>query len=178
MKSRFFLSTCLVTIVFCFVFAAPAQKRHAGAVRSSTVRAINLDALKKLLNPASAKRRPLLVNFWATWCGPCRDEFPDLVKIDAENRNRDFQFVSISLDDISDIKTVVPQFLKEMKAKMPVYLLKGAEPEDIVKAVDPSWGGALPATFVFDGEGKIVFRHMGQINPDELRSELKKVAAK
>ena len=83
--------------------------------------------------------------------------------------------MAISLDDISDIKTAVPKFLNEMKATMPVVLLNVNDPEPAIKAVDAAWDGQLPATFLYDKEGKIVFRHFGKIKPDELRAALDKV---
>ena len=61
--------------------------------------------------------RPLLVNFWATWCDPCREEFPDLVKIDADFRRKGLDFITVSLDDLSEIKTEVPKFLRRCRRK-------------------------------------------------------------
>jgi thiol-disulfide isomerase/thioredoxin len=120
-----------------------------------------------------------LVNFWATWCDPCREEFPDLVKVDNDYRGKGLNFIAISLDDVSDIKSAVPQFLKEMKATMPVVLLNVNDPEPAIKIVDASWDGQLPATFLYDKEGKVIFRHFGRIQPDELRAAIdKQVIAK
>src|SRR5882762_11230191 len=115
-------------------FAAPAQTRKNRAAKPSSavtaslpvVREIDTDALKALLKRDS--QRPLLVNFWATWCDPCRDEFPDLVKIDEDYRSKGLDFIAISLDDPPDIKTEVPKFLRQMHATMPAYLLN-ADPE-------------------------------------------------
>jgi thiol-disulfide isomerase/thioredoxin len=121
--------------------------------------------------------RPLLVNFWATWCEPCRTEFPDLVKIDAEFRPRGLEFVVVSVDDVSEIKTGVPRFLRRMRAGMPAYLLNATDTDAAVTYVDPTWGGELPATFLFDREGKVVFKHTGIVKPAELRAALEKVLA-
>ena len=84
-------------------------------------RVINAEEMQSLLKRDGT--RPLLVNFWATWCDPCREEFPDLVKIDHDYRPKGLDFIAISLDDLVDLKTEVPKFLREMKARMPVYLL-------------------------------------------------------
>jgi thiol-disulfide isomerase/thioredoxin len=136
------------------------------------VREINLEDLKKLLQRDPKDPRPLLVNFWATWCDPCREEFPDLVKVDTDYRAKGLNFVAISLDDVSDIKTAVPKFLNEMKAAMPVVLLNVNDPEPAIKLVDPVWDGQLPATFLYDKDGKVVFKHFGRINTTELRSAI------
>src|ERR1041385_8341775 len=119
------LTKSIILITLCILFVAlavPAQKTKGGAAepRKPTVSAIDTEALKTLLT--QERQKPLLVNFWATFCDPCRDEFPDLVKIDRDYRPRALEFVTISLDDVSDIKTGVPKFLDEMKATMPAYL--------------------------------------------------------
>ena len=138
------------------------------------IREINLDGLKQIIQRDPKDSRPLLINFWATWCDPCREEFPDLVKVDADYRSKGLNFVAVSLDDISDIKTVVPKFLNEMKATMPVVLLNVNDPEPAIKAVDPTWDGQLPATFLYDKQGKVVFKHFGRIDAVELRNAIDK----
>src|ERR1051325_6073575 len=159
-------------------FAAPAQS-NAGAASPSDIREIDLEGLKNILQRDPKDTRPLLVNFWATWCDPCREEFPDLVKVDNDYRGKGLNFIAISLDDVSDIKSAVPQFLKEMKATMPVVLLNVNDPEPAIKIVDATWNGQLPATFLYDKEGKVIFRHFGRIQPDELRAAIdKQVIAK
>lgn len=181
------LSILLIIAMALWVFSAqgqstapsPVSQNGPGAPASlSEIRQIDLDGLKKLLTPDAKDARPLLVNFWATWCDPCREEFPDLVKIDEDYRARkSLNFVTVSLDDVSEIKTEVPKFLKEMKATMPTVLLNVADPEPAIKAVDAAWTGQLPATFLYDKEGKVVFRHFGKINPAELRAAIDKIVA-
>src|SRR5215510_5643844 len=111
---RKLVPTCLGILLLSF--AAPAQKPGASAVKPAATAAttaslpvvseIDTDALKALLKRETS--HPLLVNFWATWCDPCRDEFPDLVKIDSEFRPKSLEFVTVSLDDMGEIKTSVP----------------------------------------------------------------------
>ena len=156
--------------------AAPTQSK-VRAAEPSDVREINLDGLKKILQRDPKDTRPLLINFWATWCDPCRDEFPDLVRLDADYRNKGLNFISVSLDDITDIKSLVPKFLTEMKAEMPVVLLNVNDPEPAIKVVDTTWDGQLPATFLYDKDGKIVFKHFGRINSQELRTAIDKQIA-
>jgi len=162
-------------------FAAPAHPQGSrgsrvkrAAVKPATVaRAITAEELPALLKPAGA--RPLLVNYWATWCDPCREEFPDLVKIDKEYRPHGLDSIAISLDDLAELKTGVPRFLRQMKVRMPVYLLNVADPEPSIKLTDPAWSGALPATFLYDAKGEIVFKHFGRFNTAELRTAIEKL---
>src|SRR5215510_3305954 len=109
------LARLVIAVSFCVLFAtfttfaAPAQKqkgRPAKPQKPVVVAPIDTDALKKILT--DLRDRPLLINFWATWCDPCRDEFPDLVKIDSEYRPKSLEFVTVSLDDMGEIKTSVP----------------------------------------------------------------------
>ncbi len=173
------LSRAVIAVCFCVLlasFAAPAQKKKGRPAKPPVVSAIDTEALKHLIS--EQRERPLLVNFWATWCDPCRDEFPDLVKIDQDYRPHSLDFVTISLDDFGDIKTSVPKFLGSMKATMPAYLLNVSDPEPAINMVDSKWGGSLPATFLYNSKGELVYKHLGRVDPDELRAEIDKLVKK
>jgi thiol-disulfide isomerase/thioredoxin len=176
-------SKAIIPIALCIMLvsvAAPAQKRKGRAAKPrkpvAVVSPIDTDALKTLLT--QQRPLPLLVNFWATFCDPCRDEFPDLVKIDRDYRPRALEFVTVSLDDVGEIKTSVPKFLDSMKATMPAYLLNATDPEPAINLVDPGWRGDLPATFLYNEKGEVVYKHIGRINPAELREAIEKVVKK
>lgn len=169
----------IVTCLLLASLAAPAQKRKYGSAKTvppPVVAAIDTDGLKSLVT--KQRSGPLLVNFWATFCDPCRAEFPDLVKIDKDYRPQSLEFVTVSLDDVTDIKTSVPKFLEEMKATMPAYLLDVNDPEPAIKLMDPRWSGALPATFLYNEKGEEVFKHYGRVDPVELRSAIEKLVKK
>jgi thiol-disulfide isomerase/thioredoxin len=158
---------------------AAAKKPNEATGKLPVVREMDLAALKKLLqrDATTTGARPLLVNFWATWCEPCREEFPDLVKIDEQYGAARLDFITISLDDVSDIEKGVPQYLQQMRARMPAYLLNVDDPETVINLVDPKWTGAMPATFLFDAHGALVFKHTGRIKPDELRTAIEAVVS-
>jgi thiol-disulfide isomerase/thioredoxin len=138
---------------------------------------LDIEGLKKLMQRGDdpSKAKPLLVNFWATWCDPCRAEFPDLVRVNDDYKNRGLEFVVVSGDDVSDIKTSVPKFLQEMHATMPAYLLNVLDMGEAINAVDTTWGGELPATYLFDKSGQVAFKHVGRVDTKELRAALDKV---
>ena len=140
------------------------------------VSAIDTEALKGLIT--QPRERPLLVNFWATFCDPCRDEFPDLVKIDKDYRPGSIEFVTVSLDDVGEIKTSVPEFLVSMKATMPAYLLDVTDPEPAINFIDRRWQGDLPATYLYNEKGELVYKHIGRVNTAELREAIEKVVKK
>src|SRR5215470_5492409 len=173
----------IIPVVLCILVAgltAPAQRKKGYGKQPDkplpVVSAIDTDALKGLIT--QQRERPLLVNFWATFCDPCRDEFPDLVKIDKDYGARSLEFFTVSLDDMSDIKTEVPKFLDAMKAKMPAYLLNVNDPEPAINLVDRKWRGDLPATFLYNEKGEVVYRHIGRVNIAELREAIDKAVKK
>ncbi|HEX8149431.1 MAG TPA: TlpA disulfide reductase family protein [Pyrinomonadaceae bacterium] len=130
-------------------------------------------ALKSLLGAGAGRARPLLVNFWATWCVPCREEFPDLVRIRGQYDEARLDFVLVSLDDPADIEKAVPEFLAEQRATaLTSYLLRASDESVAINLVDPTWSGELPATFLYDRSGAVVFKHKGRIKPAELRAAL------
>ena len=65
-----------------------------------------------------------------------------------------------------------------MNAKMPSYLLDAKDPEPAINAVDPNWGGSLPATVLYNEKGEIVFKHFGRVDTAELRSAIEKAVKK
>ena len=178
---RFVIGSAVVIVsILLLTFSAAAQSKTAHKSRSTRavkpatpVRAVNAEEMQALLKRDG--KRPLLVNYWATWCDPCRDEFPDLVKIDRDYRAKGLDFIAITLDDLVDIKTAVPKFLLAMNAKMPVYLLNVADPEPAINMVDRDWSGALPATFLYDNNGKVVYKHFGRVTSGELRAAIEKL---
>ncbi|MCA1620926.1 MAG: TlpA family protein disulfide reductase [Acidobacteria bacterium] len=155
---------------------APAKpkRRAARPAPKPEVREINADGLKALLEERAARGGILLVNFWATWCVPCREEFPDLVRIEREFAGTDgFEFITVSLDDATEIKTAVPDFLSRMRAtRMPAYLLNTTEPEAAINLVSRDWRGELPATFLFGRRGEVFYKHTGRVKPAELRKAI------
>jgi thiol-disulfide isomerase/thioredoxin len=156
--------------------AASSKKSESTGVSSSLKpQEINLEGLKSLLRRDPGKPRPLLINFWATWCDPCREEFPDLLKIETEYQKRGLDFAAVSLDFSEDVQTALPEFLRRMKAEITPYWMNLPDPEPAIKMVDPEWGGGLPSTFLYDAHGKLVFKHMGRIKPEELRKAIETV---
>jgi thiol-disulfide isomerase/thioredoxin len=95
----------------------------------------------------------VLLNNWATWCGPCREEFPDIVKLAVQYRARGLRVVLLSWD--ADAKTA-QGFLASQHVDFPAYLKDGNESDTrFVDTIEPRWTGAFPATMIYDGTGKL-----------------------
>jgi thiol-disulfide isomerase/thioredoxin len=125
---------------------------------------------------ACAERKPLLVNFWATWCDPCREEFPDLVKIDLEYKGR-IDFITISLDDVENISTTVPKFLTAMKAQMPPYLLRTDDENTFIASIAKDWQGGMPFTALYAPSGELKYYREGKVAIPMLHDQLNKLVA-
>ncbi|MGH9821486.1 MAG: thioredoxin domain-containing protein [Pyrinomonadaceae bacterium] len=174
--SFFFKTSVTIVALICFSMFGYGQKARAAAKTGASkpaVTQIDEIGLKKLLIPHG---KPLLVNFWATWCDPCREEFPELVKINADYKGK-IDFITISLDDLSDIGTEVPKFLIGMKADMPAYLLKTADEDAAMRSVSTAWAGGLPFTILFGEDGSTAYFRQGKVRPDILRMELSKATS-
>ena len=103
-------------------------------------------------------RRPgasvVVLNVWATWCLPCREEFPDLVRLEKEYRAKGLRLVLVSAD-FPDAVEGASEFLKEHGVAFDTFIKDGdVGDQDFIDGLDPRWSGALPATIVFDGAGR------------------------
>ncbi|MCX6238953.1 MAG: redoxin domain-containing protein [Bacteroidia bacterium] len=132
-----------------------------------TLEEIDAQGIKDLIkNTSSDKLR--LINIWATWCGPCITEFPDLVIIDRMYRGRPFEFVTISADK-QVRKDGALKFLQKQQASNKNYIFNKDDVYEMIEAVDPSWQGALPYTLLIEPGGKIIYRKQDTIDPFEMK---------
>ena len=150
-----------------------AGKRIPKAQQAAAPKVTLVDevGLRKLLLP---KDKPLLINFWATWCDPCREEFPDLVKFNNEYKGK-IDFLTVSLDEPEEIATTVPKFLSAMKADMPAYLLDTEDESAVISSVSKDWRGGMPFTALYDPKGGLAYFREGKVVLDDLRSEVNKL---
>jgi thiol-disulfide isomerase/thioredoxin len=114
--------------------------------------------------------RVVLLNIWATWCVPCREEFPDLLRIGRKYRERGLRLVLVSGDFDSELPAV-KRFLTEQKVDFLTYLKQGPD-MPFIEGIDPRWSGALPATVLYDGAGRQVWFHEGKVSIDTLETRI------
>ena len=161
--------------------AAQMEKWNQTPVDVAPIEAAEVAKLRK-----NGTNKLRLINVWATWCGPCVQEFPELVTTARKFDMRDFEFVSISADDPKDTAKV-KAFLEKRNAglsdrlKQSVkaegrttnsYLFTGASTEELFKALDPQAPGGLPHTVLVGTNGEIIWKHNGAVNGEELRAKI------
>ena len=109
-----------------------------------------------------------LINLWATWCGPCVSEMPELVEMHRMYRKRPFEMVTISVDAIEK-KGAALEMLNQMHVSATNYIYSGADKDKLAEALDREWQGPIPHTILVAPGGKIIWRHTGAVDPLELK---------
>lgn len=127
-------------------------------------------AIKRAI--AAQKGHVVLVNFWATWCGPCVAEFPAIVKTWRQDRAQGLSVIAVSADSAKDLHTKVEPFLAKQGAAFPAYLQQSADPENFINAFDTTWQGDLPRTFIYDRQGRRVRTLTGEQTAQSLAAAI------
>ena len=165
-KMRFLLlGAVLALLVNCQVEENRSQT-ESSQESTPEIHLINKAGLEKLINQRND--RILLINVWATWCNPCREEFPDLVSLFDEYENRDVDIVGISVDYPDEIDSKILPFLQSQQVNFPVYLQNFEKQEDFINFLNTDWSGALPASFVYDTAGELKLFLLGKQSYEEL----------
>ncbi len=120
------------------------------------------------------KGKVLLINFWATWCAPCREEMPSLVKLDSSLRAKGFRLVTVSADEPEDQQRAL-QFLRNLAVPAPAYLKRAKNDDKFISALDPKWIGALPVSFLYDKTGRKVRSFIGEVDMKDLETAIRKL---
>ncbi len=118
---------------------------------------------------ASYKGKVLVLNLWASWCQPCREEMPVLVKYANDTKGTDIQVLGISFDFKEEIDSSLVPYLKEAGVEFPIAVYTG-ENDPFIKRMGHGWDGGIPVTYFVDKSGNIRELHQGQITRKELES--------
>jgi len=140
-----------ISIISGLILTVKPDILFCQSVSELVVETINVEKLGEFLSNRNGK--PLLINVWATWCVPCREEFPDLVKLSEEYKTK-IDIVGISVDFPEEIDSKVIPFLNKHNAGFTNFVVDVKDPEDFINLLNKEWSGAIPATFLYDRNGK------------------------
>jgi thiol-disulfide isomerase/thioredoxin len=149
----------------------PAPQAVALTPDQIDLRPATASALLDLIDQSRAE--VVLVNMWATWCMPCREEFPDIVRLYREYAPRGLEVVFVSGDLEADVPQVL-EFLAEQGVDFPSYLKVGRDME-FIDTFHFGWSGLLPASFVFDADGSLRHFWEGEASYDVFESRVLEV---
>ncbi len=150
---------CLAVIVL------PGKSAFAQAAQASLRDADAQAILGEIRRPGA---KTVLVNVWATWCDPCRAEMPRLLRFFREHGDEGLRLVLVSADDESDRDKVV-SFLASQGVDFATWMKRGDD-MTFINALDPKWSGALPASLLFDGRGRVQQRWYGEVSDNALKA--------
>ncbi len=151
--------------------AAAAAWLKKAAAEKVTIEMLSARGVRELRQNKTKKLR--LINVWATWCGPCVAEMPDLVHTNRMYRHRAFEFATISIDLPDQSKEVQP-VLRKLGVSGRHFVFDSEDRDPLAEALDPQWSGAVPLTILVAPGGEIVYRHEGRIDPLQLRRTIVK----
>lgn len=150
LSSKLPYPTCAVFSIFCLVSGL-----LSGGAQRPALPKITDQGIKSLIE--KNKGKVLVLNFWATWCSPCIEEFPALVKIHNTYKSKGLEVIGVSLNDLSDMKDVLT-FLREQNPAFPLYLA-GTVDDSFYRSIDKRWSSEMPLTMIYDKNGKLRYFH-------------------
>lgn len=156
--------------------AMPQAARAQSA--ASEVKVVHPEDVKALI--AANKGKVVFLNFFATYCVPCRAEFPDIVKLQNKYKG-DLQVIEVSMNDVTDSSdnAAMAKWLNDTKPSFPVYIASSVD-DDYYKGVDPRWakdGEGLPMTTIFDRNGRDVHFYEKALSLEQMESDVKPLLA-
>lgn len=151
-----------------WMYKAEGRKAELTRIESKpvTLKPAGADDLKALRKNSTGKL--LLVDFWATWCGPCLEQFPELETMYRMYGQRPFELVTVSAN-YPDEKGGVLSVLERQHASNPNLLFGSTDIYSLMAAFDPDWNAAVPYTMLIRPGGEVVYKRQGPIDPLEVR---------
>lgn len=111
---------------------------------------------------AKYKGKPILVTFWATWCEPCRDEYPMIVELEKQYSSQGLAVFGVDMDDTAEMN-LVRRFLARNQPRFPNYRQKpGIDLDAFYRGVNPAWTGSMPETVFYGRDGRIAGHFIGE----------------
>jgi len=160
--------------------APPAGQEGSGSKKTTEVPAPKpmeiLDAEHYRERVADYHGRPLMVTFWATWCEPCRDEFPMVIELARQYAPKGLSTFAMNLDDDAE-EPLARRFLARTQPPFPNFRKKPGKEEEFINGVNSKWSGALPATFFYTPDGRLMGQLVGEQKREAFVSAIEQLLA-
>jgi thiol-disulfide isomerase/thioredoxin len=170
-RSRFSAPAILAAaVVFLSAFLAHAHP----PTHPRTLEVIDAD--RYAAKVAEFHGKPLMVTFWATWCEPCRDEYPMVNELARQYQPKGLAVFGVSLDDDAE-ESLALHFLAKTDPVFPNYRKKSGKEDEFINRVSSKWSGVLPATFFYDPEGHLIGELVGEQKREAFIAAIEKTIA-
>lgn len=138
-------------------------------VKAQEIQKIRITDLEKII---AESKEPLIINMWATWCGPCVEELPYFLDEWKENKEKGLKLILVSLDFADAYPGKIEKFMSRRKIKPPVMWLNETNADYFCPKIDPRWSGAIPASLFINNETGYRSFHEGQMSHKQLKKEI------
>ena len=156
----------------CFVAGLLLSQAVLKSRAASTLSPLDENAFRQMV--ASHHGKVLLVDFWATWCAPCREELPKLVALYSANQQKGLDFVTVSCDE-PEQESAAASFIASQRAPQPAYIRHARDDDKFINSIEPKWSGALPALFLYDSAGHQAQSFIGETDMKQLEAALNRL---
>ena len=116
----------------------------------------------------------VMLNIWATWCDACKEEMPDIVKLQHNHAKDNFRLILVSADDIDDKAKIQPT-LDTLGVDFPTYMKNDSTDEAFIQGIGHNWNGAMPTTFLYDKKGHLTETITGEHTYEQYEKRVKKL---
>lgn len=173
------MKTISVAMAALVLLIAGIKAVPARADNEASFKVVTPDQLKDVI--AANKGKVVYLNFFATYCVPCRSEFPDIVKLQKLYDSQGLQVIEVSMNDHTDPSdnAAMKKYLEQMQPTFPVYIASSVE-DAFYSAVNPKWekdGEALPMTTIYDRDGNPAHYYEKALNLQEMEQDVKPLLA-
>jgi thiol-disulfide isomerase/thioredoxin len=175
------MAVAALSLPFALARASTARVPHKAAVThkassAATMPLIDVAGYQRVL--AKHRGKPTMVTFWATWCEPCRYEFPMVVQLAREYQPKGLAVFGVNLDDDADMH-LVRDFLAKTQPPFPSFRQKpGIDVDAFYHGVNPAWTGTMPQTIFYDRSGKMAGYFFGGQPREVFESAIRAILAR